>query len=160
MIELFGLLAGGVFRLIPEVIKFFTTVKEQKHELAMTSLQLEIDKARSALRIDEVHAGANAAEQGAWASALQDAIKAQGQPSGVGWADALSAGVRPILTYWHCLVLYTAHKAALMYMAMQAGVSVAAGIANSFTDFDQMIVASIFSFWFVDRALRHMNNTV
>lgn len=157
MIELIGLLAGGIFRLMPEVIKFFTVAKEQKHELAMTELQLRIDTARSQLRIDEVHAGANAAEQGTWAAALQDAIKAQGQPSGVGWADALSAGVRPILTYWHCLVLYTAHKAALMYMAIQAGVSTAAGIANSFTEFDQMIVASIFSFWFVDRALRRMH---
>lgn len=156
MIELIGLLSGGIFRLIPEVLKFFTTVKEQKHELAMTELQLRIDTARSQLRIDEVHAGANAAEQATWANALQDAIKAQGQPSGVAWADALSAGVRPILTYWHCLVLYTVHKGAMMYMAVQAGVSVANGLANSFTDFDQMIVASIFSFWFVDRALRHM----
>lgn len=157
MIELIGLLSGGIFRLIPEIIKFFTTVKEQKHELAMTELQLRIDTARSQLRIDEVHAGANAAEQGTWATALQEAIKAQGTPTGVRWADALSAGVRPILTYWHCLVLYTAQKIAVMYMAMQAGVSFAAGVANAFTPFDQMIVASIFSFWFVDRALRKMS---
>lgn len=156
MIEIIGLLAGGVFRLIPEVIKFFTVAKEQKHELAMTELQLRIDTARSQLRIDEVHAGANAAEQATWASALQDAIKAQGQPSGVGWIDGLSSSVRPILTYWHCLILYTAVKVAMGYLAMQAGVSLPNAVVQSFTAFDQALVGSMVSFWFVDRSLRKL----
>jgi hypothetical protein len=155
MIELFGLLAGGIFRIIPEVLKFFTVAKEQKHELAMTELQLRIDAARSQLRIDEVHAGANAAEQAQWASALQDAIKAQATPSGVTWIDGLSASVRPILTYWHCLILYTAYKLAMGYMALDAGVSVSNAIVQGFTQFDQMMVGSMVSFWFVDRAIRH-----
>ena len=157
MIELLGLLVGGVFRLLPEVFKVFTAVKDQAHEYRMNQLQLEIDKARSALRIDEVHAGANASEQASWAAALQDAIKGQAQPSGVAWADALSAGVRPILTYWHCLILYTAQKLAIGYMATSAGVSLANAIAQSFNSFDQMLVASMVSFWFVDRTLRKMS---
>jgi hypothetical protein len=154
VIELLGLLAGGIFRLLPEVLKFFTVAKEQKHELAMTELQLKIDTARSQLRIDEVHAGANAAEQATWANALQDAIKAQATPSGVAWIDGLSSSVRPILTYWHCLVLYTSYKLAMGYMAMSAGVGLANTIVQSFTEFDQMLVGSMISFWFVDRSIR------
>ena len=120
----------------------------------MTSLQLEIDKARSALRIDEVHAQGNAAEQAAWAQALQDAISAQGKPSGVPWVDALSSSVRPVLTYWHCLVLYTSQKVAVALIASEAGATWASIVSQSYTTFDQQLVGSMVGFWFVDRSLR------
>ena len=157
MLEIIGLLAGGVFRLLPEVFKMFTQKADQAHEFKMTSLQLEIDKARSALKIDEIHAGSNAAEQAGWAQALQDAIKGQATTTGNPWMDGLSASVRPVLTYWHCMILYTAQKLAMGYMAVAAGVSVPSAIVAGFTSFDQALVGSMVSFWFVDRALRKLD---
>lgn len=154
MIELLGLLFGGIFRLVPEFLKLAQARRDQDHELRMTELQLKIDTARSQLRIDEVHAGANAAEQASWAGALQEAIKAQATPSGVKWVDALSSSVRPVLTYWHCLVLYTVVKFAMGYLAVQAGVSVPNAIVQGFSEFDRAMVGSMVSFWFLDRTLR------
>ena len=91
-------------------------------------------------------------EMQAWA----DAIKGQATPSGVGWADALSASVRPVLTYWWCLVLYTAAKMIIIVSALQADMPLAAFAALLVTEFDTAIIGSLFSFWFVDRALRKM----
>lgn len=154
MLEILSLVFGGVLRLVPEFLKLVTAKRDQEHEYRMTNLQLEIDKARSALKIDEVHAGATAAEQAGWAQALQDAIKGQAVPTGVPWVDALSSSVRPVLTYWHCLILYTGVKVAMGYLAWQAGVSVPNAVVQGFTEFDRALVGSMVSFWFVDRSLR------
>lgn len=160
MIELIGLLLGGVFRLAPELLKVFTAVKDQAHEYKMTLLQLDIDKARSALRIDETHATSNAAEQVAWAQAMVESMKPQTPPALTGskWIDAFNAvsvSVRPVLTYWHCLVLYTAYKLAIGYVAMSSGAGLASAVINSFSDFDRALVGSMVSYWFLDRSLRN-----
>lgn len=159
MLELLSLLLGGGLRLVPEFLKVWNAKRDQDHELRMTRLQLEIDQARAKLDIDKTHATANATEQAAWAQALVESMKQQPQVTATGnWfvdlLNALSASVRPILTYWHCLVLYTAYKAALLTLAIQSGTGAAQAVANSFTVFDQSLVLSMTSYWFLDRTLR------
>ena len=159
MIELLSLLLGGGLRLVPEFLKLWTAKKDQDHELRMTRLQLEIDAARAKLDIDKTHATADASEQVAWAQALVESMKPQAPVAASGnWfvdmLNALSSSVRPILTYWHCLVLYTAYKGALLMLAIEAGTGALQAVANSFTTFDQSLVLSMTSYWFLDRTLR------
>lgn len=154
MIELFSMIFGGLLRLAPELLKLFTARDDRAHEIAMTRIQLEIDKARSEQAIDLVHANAAVAAQTAEMGALVSALQDQFKPTGIRWVDALSATVRPVLTYWWCLVLYTAYKAVTILAALHGGADLAALAAMLATEFDRQVIGSVFSFWFVDRALR------
>jgi hypothetical protein len=154
MLELLGLITGGIFRLLPEELKILSVRSDADHEYRMTELQLKIDQARAAQALDLVHAqgaaAADASELGAWA----DALRAQAASTGVRWVDALSSTVRPVLTYWWCLVLYTTHKAVVVAVGLQDRLPVAQLAPLLLTDFDRSVVASIIGFWFTDRALR------
>lgn len=154
MISLLSLLFGGLLRLAPEVLKLFTARADQAHELEMTKLQLEIDRARAEQQIDLVHAQGAIAADTAEMSAMVEALKAQAAPSGIKWVDALSSSVRPILTYWWCLALYTTYKAITIYVAWKNAVPLEGLAPLLVTEFDQAVIGSIFSFWFVDRSLR------
>ena len=101
MIEtLLGGLLGGAFRLAPEILKWFDRRGERGHELAMQDKALEFEKLRGAQRMSEI----GAASDGAWNTGaietLRDAVRSQGEKTGVRWADALSSSVRPVITYW------------------------------------------------------------
>lgn len=156
MLELLGLLGGGVFRIIPFVIDLFKQKKDADHEFRMTQLQLEIDKQRATQQIDLAHAQAEIASNTADMQAMVAALQAQGTPTGIGWVDALSASVRPILTYWWCIGIYTVHKALLMYVAYTAHTGADAMAPILMNEFDRGVVGSIIGFWFVDRSLRKM----
>jgi hypothetical protein len=58
------------------------------------------------------------------------------------------------LTYWWCLVLYSAHKAVLIGVGLGERLGLAQLAPLLLTDFDRSVVASIIGFWFTDRALR------
>ena len=156
MIELLSMMGGGVFRLLPEVLKVWNAKADHAHELAMTQLQLQIDQARATQQIDLVHAQAAIAADTAQMAALSEALRAQGQPSGVAWVDALSSSVRPVLTYWWCLCLYTSAKVSGLWIALAAGNSFEQIAPLLVTEFDRMVIGSIFAFWFVDRSLRKL----
>ena len=145
---------GGLLRLAPEMLKLFTARDDRAHEITMTQIQLEIDRARSEQALDLVHANAAVAAQTADMGALVSALQDQFKPTGIPWADALSATVRPVLTYWWCLVLYTAYKAVTILAALHVGADLAALASMLATEFDRQVIGSVFSFWFVDRALR------
>jgi hypothetical protein len=154
MFELLGMLGGGIFRLIPFIVDLFKQKGDRDHEYRMTQLQLEIDKARASQQIDLAHAQAEIASNVADMQALVEAIKAQAAPTGIKWVDALNSSVRPILTYWWCLGLYSTHKAILVYVAITTNQTLMTMAPILLTDFDRGVVGSIFGFWFVDRSLR------
>jgi hypothetical protein len=167
MIELLSLICGGVFRLFPSFMDWMHKGQDNAHELAMVDKQIALAKVQAEQKLAEIHAQGDEnratlaaqvdgnIEQG-WSGALADAIKSQGEPTGVAWVDALSASVRPVLTYWWCLVLYTAAKAVAVIVAFKAGASLADFAPILVGDFDKSVIGSIFGFWFVDRALRKM----
>ena len=91
MIEtLLGGLLGGAFRLAPEILKWLDRKGERGHELAMQDKALDFEKLRGAQRMAEIGASADAAWNTGAIEALREAVAAQGQQSGVRWADALS----------------------------------------------------------------------
>ena len=121
MIEtLLGGLLGGAFRLAPEILKWIDRQGERGHELAMQDKALEFEKIRGAQRMSEIGASAEAAWNVGAVDALRDAVRTQGENTGVRWADALSCSVRPVITYWF-MAMYCAAKTAAFVAAVTAG---------------------------------------
>ena len=53
---LLGSIFGGLFRLAPEVLKFFDKKNEREHELLMFSRQCELEQQRGQMRLAEIGA--------------------------------------------------------------------------------------------------------
>lgn len=142
IISLLGGGLGALLRFIPELLKIYTAKADQAHELKMTQLQLEIDRARAAQQIDLVHAQQAANEAAEQMRAYVEAIKGQSQMTGVAWIDALNQSVRPIITYWWQL-LFSAYKIQDI---------TARGL--TWDEQDWGMLAMILGFWFVDRSIK------
>jgi hypothetical protein len=151
MIEtLLGGLLGGAFRLAPELLKWFDRQGERGHELAMQDKALEFVKLRGTQRMSEIGAGADAAWNVGAIETLRDAVRTQGEKTGVRWADALSSSVRPVITYWF-MALYCAAKTAAFVAAVTAGAGYGVAILHAWTEADQALWAGVLNFWFLGR---------
>lgn len=151
MIEtLLGGLLGGAFRLAPELLKWLDRKGERGHELAMQDKALEFEKVRGVQRMAEIGSQADAAWNTGAIEALRDAVRTQGEKTGVWWADALSASVRPVITYWF-MTLYCAAKTAAFVAALTAGAGWGVAILHSWTEADQALWAGVLNFWFLGR---------
>ena len=151
MIEtLLGGLLGGAFRLAPEILKWLDRKGERGHELAMQDKALEFEKLRGAQKMSEIGAAADAAWNTGAIEALRDAVRTQGEKTGVRWADALSISVRPVITYWF-MALYCAAKTAAFVGALTAGVGWSAAVLQAWTEADQALWAGVLNFWFLGR---------
>lgn len=151
MIEtLLGGLLGGTFRLAPEILKWLDRKGERSHELAMQDKALEFEKLRGAQRMSEINAGAEAAWNTGAIETLREAVAAQGQRSGVRWADALSVSVRPVITYWF-MALYCAAKTAAYVAAIMNCADWSASTFDAWTEADQALWAGVLNFWFLGR---------
>jgi hypothetical protein len=155
---------GGLVRLFPTVLDFFHKGQDNAHELAMLGKQIELAKlqgaqkaAEIALQGDEARktlaAQTDSTAEISAAQGLLDAIKLQGQLTGVGWLDAVNQSVRPVLTYWWCMVLYTVAKFLGVANAWSLDKELAPLLV---TGFDQAVIGSMLGFWFVDRSLRKL----
>ncbi|HBO2850822.1 TPA: hypothetical protein N0J72_003147 [Pseudomonas aeruginosa] len=151
MIEtLLGGLLGGAFRLAPEILKWLDRKGERGHELAMQDKALEFEKLRGAQRMSEISAGADAAWNVGAIETLREAVRTQGEKTGVRWADALSISVRPVITYWF-MALYCAAKTAAFVAAVTAGAGWGMAILHAWTEADQALWAGVLNFWFLGR---------
>ena len=151
MIEtLLGGLLGGAFRLAPEILKWLDRKGERGHELAMQDKAIEFEKLRGAQRMAEIGAAADAAWNTGAINALKEAVAGQGHQSGVRWADALSASVRPVITYWF-MGLYCAAKTAAFAAALTAGAGWGEATLHAWTEADQALWAGVLNFWFLGR---------
>ena len=151
MIEtLLGGLLGGAFRLAPEFLKWLDREGERGHELAMQDKALEFEKVRGAQRMAEIVSQADAAWNTGAIEALRDAVRTQGEKTGVWWADALSSSVRPIITYW-LMALYCAAKSVAFVAALNAGAGWGAAVLAAWSEADQALWAGVLNFWFLGR---------
>ncbi|NDP37336.1 MAG: hypothetical protein GZ093_01070 [Rhodoferax sp.] len=151
MIEtLLGGLLGGAFRLAPEILKWLDRKGERGHELSMQDKAIEFEKIRGAQRMSEIGASADAAWNSGAIDAFKDAIAAQGRPTGVPWADALSSSVRPVITYW-LMGLYCAGKTVAFVAALNAGAGWGAAVLAAWSEADQALWAGVLNFWFLGR---------
>lgn len=151
MIEtLLGGLLGGAFRLAPELLKWIDRKGERGHELAMQDKALEFEKLRGTQKMAEIAASADTALNVGALEALKESIMAQGRPSGVRWADALSTTVRPVITYWF-MGLFCAVKTATFAAMVHGGADGASALQMAWTEADQALWAGVLNFWFVGR---------
>lgn len=146
---------GAVARLAPEVLAHLDKKNERKHELAMLTKQMEVDAKRADLAMNEVRLRGEIEYDNKGLDVLLESVKAQGQPTGVGWVDALNKSVRPVLTYWWALVLYSTALAAQFALLVQSGVPAVEAVTQLWGAEEKAIVSSLFAFWFLDRVLRH-----
>ena len=161
MIEtLLGGLLGGVFRVVPEVMKWLDRKDERKHELSMQDKQLAYTQAVGSQKMAEINAG----NQGQWNAgffdSLKQAISSQATTialTGKWWLDALtviahflSQTVRPVVTYWF-FGLYCAAKVCAFIGMVHAGTGAIEAVKLIWGTEDQTLLAGILNFWFLNR---------
>jgi len=156
LLTVLSLLGGGLgafMRVVPEILKIFTAKQDREHEYRMTTLQLDIDKARSEQSIDLVHAQGAVTQAAGEMRAYIEAIKGQSVMSGVPWVDGLNQSVRPVITYWWQL-LFTVYKIATIWAACLSWTNLDDFVGKLWTVQDAGVLAMILGFWFVDRSIR------
>jgi hypothetical protein len=152
---LFGGLLGGIFRLAPEVLKFFDKKNEREHELAMFKHQSELEAQRGAQKLAEIGAQREAAVDVGVMDAFNAAINQQAEmvKAAGGWAASLSASVRPVVTYW-IMALWSFIHVWFAWQAYRAGASPEVVFKTMMTvDFCALVSGTI-NYWFLDRTLK------
>ena len=149
-----GGLIGGVFRLAPEVLKFFDKKGERQHELAMFDRQCDLEKVRGQIKLDEIGANREAAVDIGVMDAFNAAINQQSEmvKTAGGWAASLSASVRPVMTYY-LLVMYGIVKACFIILAYQNNVPFADALVKNWTSDDMALLTGVINYWMIDRSL-------
>lgn len=154
MIEtLVGTLFGGLFRMAPEILKWMDRKDERKHELAMFDKQLEADRLKGDQTLQQLNIQSAATIGAAEVQAIIEATKAQATVTGIKFVDGINSLMRPLITFWWVIVLYTSALVAQFYVLLGSH-STADAILKLWGPDEKAIVASIFAFWFVDRSLR------
>ena len=152
---IFGSLLGGIFRLAPEVLKFFDKKNERQHEMAMFSRQCELEQIRGQQKLAEIGAERDKAIDSGVMDAFNAAINQQAEMAKAagGWAASLSASVRPVVTYWVILLWSFVH----LWFAWNAWLSGAEPreVFNTMMTADFMaLVSGTINYWFLDRTLK------
>jgi len=151
---LMGSIFGGLFRMAPEVLKFFDKKNERQHELLMFTRQCELETLRGQQKLAEIGAQREAAIDVGVMDAFQSAIEQQATmvKAAGGWAASLSASVRPVVTYWVLFVWSFIH----VWFAWNAWITGAPPVEvfkiMMSPDFSALLAGTI-NFWFLDRTL-------
>jgi hypothetical protein len=143
-----GGLLGGLFRLAPEVIKIFDAKNERSHELKMLEAEMAFAKLDAEREMHRTDSAMTVAELDAMGAALKE----QGQTArSAGWfVAAISALVRPLVTYWF-VVMYSVVKIVGIYLAVRSGGLWTEVLVTSWNSEDMAILTMILTFWFVGR---------
>lgn len=152
---IFGSLLGGVFRLIPEVLKFWDQKNVRSHELNMFKERLTFEKMQGDQKLAEIGANRDAANDSGVLNALVESIKQQGEMAKAagGWAASLSASVRPLMTYY-LLFMYGLVKVCIIWSSISGGTDWAAAIVQYWTNDDMTLLCGVVNYWVLDRTLR------
>ena len=138
----------------PDTSAILSAAQQSGKSGASGTMLIEADrlKADNGQRLAEIEAGKvmGAAE----IQALIEATKAQGQLTGIKVVDTFNSLMRPTITFWWVIVLQTAVMGTTFYLAIDAGKPLLDAIGLVWGPAEKAIVASIVSFWFVDRSLR------
>lgn len=145
-----GSLLGGLFRLAPEVLKFFDRANDRKHELAMFTLQTDLEKVKGNFRMEEKYVDYSAEQL----KAIQEAFKEQSTTAKeAGWfVSAVSALVRPGIT-WALFFMYATVKAAGLAIAIGTGAPWQDVVLKGWNADDFAMLNMCLTFWFVGRSI-------
>lgn len=149
-----GSIFGGLFRLAPEVIKFFDKRDERNHELAMFNRQCELEQIRGQMKLQEIGAQRDMAVDAGAMDAFRAAIDQQTEmvKSAGGWVASLSASVRPVVTYW-VLGIWSFIHLWFAWNGWLGGASPAEVFKTMMTADMAALVAGTINYWFMDRTL-------
>lgn len=149
-----GGLLGGVFRLAPEIVKFFDKKDERKHELSMFDKQCELEKFRGQQKLEEIGAHRDMAVDVGVIDAFKAAIDQQTEmvKAAGGKVAALSASVRPVMTYY-LLGLYGIVKIAAFALLVSLDTPAADILAKMWTMDDMALLCGVVNYWIMDRTL-------
>jgi hypothetical protein len=147
---LLGSVFGGLFRLAPEVLKFMDKGNERKHELAMFTLQTDLEKMRGEFKMEEKYVDYSVNQL----DAIKEAFKEQSATAQASykWVAALSALVRPGITY-ALFGLYVAVKITTIVYAINSGASWSMVLRENWTSDDFGMLNLVITFWFVGRSI-------
>lgn len=156
MLELLGLIFGGVSRLGQHWMDLKEKQAERDHEFRMYEQQITLADKKYAhegvMRQMENQAATDKADIDGLIAAIT-AQSTEAKAAG-GWVAQISALMRPFLTFWHAVVLYTLFKVATFYIAYTGGLNWAQALTNIYGESDKALCFSMVSFWFMDRGLR------
>lgn len=146
--SLLGALAGGAFRILPELLKLVERKDERKHELNLLDKEKEIAQVRGETAMRETNARLTAGEL----TALSDAFKEQSETARAAgsFVAAMSALVRPVVTY-AVVSFYFLVKVAVFTLAVDQGGQWASVLKDMWTEDDAAVLSLVLTFWFVGR---------
>jgi hypothetical protein len=149
-----GSVLGGVFRLVPEFLKAFDRKNERTHELAMFQEQCKLETIRGQQKLAEIGAARDAAVDTGVIDAFKAAIEQQTEMTKAagGWVAALSASVRPVITYW-VLGIWSFVHVWYAYNAWASGADPKTVFATMMSADFAALVAGTLNYWFLDRTL-------
>jgi len=149
-----GSLLGGLFRLVPEIIKFLDKKNERGHELSMFDKQCELEKVRGSQKLAEIGVQREAAIDSGVMDAFNAAINQQTEmvKAAGGWVASLSASVRPVMTYY-LLLLYGVFKTATIAIGYASGQPIPELLKSAWTVDDMALLSGVVNFWILDRTL-------
>lgn len=145
---LLGSLFGGLFRLAPEVLKFFDAKNERKHELAMFQEQVGLEKVKGDYKMEEKYVDFGTAN----IQAIQEAFKvdAEAASHSYPWVGALVASVRPFIALT-IFGLYLVFKMIMLWNGLETNIPFKEVMALLWSIEDWAILNMILSFYFVSR---------
>ena len=149
MIEtLLGSLLGGVFRIVPEVMKLWDAKNEREHELKMLGKEMEFAQIKGEISMREQET----VLMGKELDAMSIALREQGETARAagGWVATLSAAIRPGVTTWF-VVLYSLVKIVSVWLAIDAGAEWKEVLVSSWNQDDMAILMMVLTFWFTGR---------
>lgn len=145
MLTLLGSLLGFIGSTVPSIFKFFEHKRDQEHEYKMVELQQRGIAAAASQALDLANVNADISEF----QALQRAGSVQ---TGT-WVDALTASVRPVITYcFFALFVFIEVKTALVIYQLP-GLSPLTILGMVWNAEVQALFAAIMSYWFGARSL-------
>lgn len=150
-----GSIFGGLFRLAPEVLKYFDRKNERAHEQKMFEQQCALEAQRGAQKLQEIGAQhAMAVDQGVL-DALKGAIDQQAEmvKAAGGWVASLSASVRPVVTYW-VLFIWSFVHIWFAWNAWTQGMPPVEVFKTAMSADFAALVAGTINYWFLDRTLK------
>lgn len=152
MLAIIGAILGLLGSLLPEVLKFFNSKEDHKHEIAMGRLQMEAQKQAGEIKLAEIDATADIEEAKAlYASAEQ---KLTGWKIVDGLVALYNSSVRPTFAYIF-LALYCYVKYSIMYTYTQGGWTWQQLGAQIWGSEDFAVFSTIIAFFFGSRFLKY-----
>lgn len=149
LMTLLSLLGGGLARLVPEIFGLWKDYSDKKHELAMLQLQLDASEKLNLLK-------ANLMESQFDVQAHQQLYNSLSTPiTGNRIVDFLNAIVRPSVVT-ALMAIYISYKLLAWYVALHtnlAGIPWFVVASTLYSDYDEMLLSSIISFYFIGRTL-------